>query len=269
MVISIIIPAYNEESRIGSTLRDIREFDELSPKYIKEVIVVDDGSKDGTFELVNQLQQNFKKLWSVRTPVNKGKWSAIHTGLSMASGDVIVLMDADNSVSIRHILSVPNGFRLPLLKYDVVERKQVYIANRFGKNSVVVGKSALRGLVSRVYRVYARMLFRYATGRCAPSDTQCPFKVFARKSVNLKELQVERFAGDIELFVVLAKRGSMFKNVDCHFEHVRGSKVSSDSVFSMLSDTWQVAKRARKERFMNNLVRKKRVVAQYRAGNAR
>jgi glycosyltransferase involved in cell wall biosynthesis len=84
--ISVVIPAYNEEKNITPVLEELLEAD-----YVHEVIVVDDGSKDGTAALVGQ----YPRIRLVQHPYNIGNGAAIKTGIRSASGDVIVLMDGD------------------------------------------------------------------------------------------------------------------------------------------------------------------------------
>lgn len=96
--VSVVIPAYNEVDAIGATLRAIRE------RFIcQELIVVDDGSVDGTGELA--------KKWAdlvVRFPVNRGKGTALQTGWQLAKGDVVMLLDGDlreSAAEAAHLLS--------------------------------------------------------------------------------------------------------------------------------------------------------------------
>lgn len=88
MKVSILVPCYNEQSSIEELLRRVREI-----PLEKEVIVIDDGSTDGTGELLRSLVGGGEKMLS--HPVNLGKGSAIRTGLAHATGDVIVVQDAD------------------------------------------------------------------------------------------------------------------------------------------------------------------------------
>ena len=83
-MISVIIPCYNEEKNIGEVLKKI-------PKIVDEIIVVDDGSKDKTAEIVRQ----FPKVKLVRHEVNKGKGAAMMAGVKNSKGDIVVFMDGD------------------------------------------------------------------------------------------------------------------------------------------------------------------------------
>jgi glycosyltransferase involved in cell wall biosynthesis len=89
--LSIIIPAYNEENTIGRVLDSL--FRELPNVY--EIIVVDDGSKDHTADIVSQYASSYPCVKLIQQPVNQGKTSALRTGFSACSGDIVIVQDAD------------------------------------------------------------------------------------------------------------------------------------------------------------------------------
>jgi hypothetical protein len=123
----------------------------------------------------------------------------------------------------------------------------VYAGSRFLSKSTVEGKGCLRKIVSRVYKVYGQMMFKYASGKHAPHDSQCPFKCFRVEWLNGKwdRLKVDRWSGDIELLLVLDKPVVSFP---IYFEHMRGGSIKTSTAWEMLIDTWRVAKRERKIR---------------------
>ncbi len=96
MVLSIVIPVYNEASTIGDICEKIRGV-QLSGSMGKEIIIVDDGSTDGTEEAViryTERHSDFRAVY-LRHGVNKGKGAAIRTGINSASGDFLLIQDAD------------------------------------------------------------------------------------------------------------------------------------------------------------------------------
>ena len=102
MKLSVIIPAYNESKRIGKTLRNIQEY--LSKQdYDHEIIVVNDGSKDNTAEVVESLRPNVKGLRLIDNKENLGKGWVVKQGMLKATGDVRLFMDADNATSIDQV----------------------------------------------------------------------------------------------------------------------------------------------------------------------
>jgi len=88
--ISIVIPAYGEEKTIAHLIDTIKDF-----PFSDEIIIINDGSKDRTGEIVDLLAQKYKKIVPIHHQVNKGKTAAVITGVSKATGDLIVLLDAD------------------------------------------------------------------------------------------------------------------------------------------------------------------------------
>lgn len=94
MILSVIIPAYNEESSIEKIVASLESV-ELIQGIKKEIIIIDDCSKDRTYDIAMELKERFGNIEVYRHHVNKGKGAAIHTGINKATGDYIIIQDAD------------------------------------------------------------------------------------------------------------------------------------------------------------------------------
>ncbi|NJK94442.1 MAG: glycosyltransferase family 2 protein [Bacteroidales bacterium] len=119
--ISIVTPGYNEEACIPALVEKIKEtMEPLGYNY--ELIIVDDGSKDKSFEVIKSLNQNFPFLKGIRLSRNMGHQAALDCGLKHASGDAIICMDAD----LQHPPSmIPEMIKLWEDGYDVVTTQKV------------------------------------------------------------------------------------------------------------------------------------------------
>jgi len=226
----ILIPAYNEEVRILPFLAEIVAYNKLRGT-IKKVIIVDDGSKDRTIERALRYQSKLP-LEIIRHQRNAGKWAAIQTGLDSIErcGVLTVLLDADGSVSI---------WELDKMYYP--KMGEAVFGSRFTKGAVVEGKSFLRGLISRGYRLYAKIFYHLAGGKNTIDDMQCPLKAIYVENVKRK-MKVKRFAGDIEFALNLDAK---IINHSVYFIHKRGSKLPFYAMFQMAIETIQVAWRNR------------------------
>ena len=94
MILSVIIPAYNEESSIEKIVASLESV-ELIQGIKKEIIIVDDCSKDRTYDIAIELKERFGNIEVYQHQVNQGKGAAIHTGINKATGDYIIIQDAD------------------------------------------------------------------------------------------------------------------------------------------------------------------------------
>jgi dolichyl-phosphate beta-glucosyltransferase len=212
----VVIPVYNEESRVGKTLEDSMGY--LKKKKIKaEVLVVDDGSRDKTLDVVGKLKRKASgglTLKILRHEVNRGKGAAVRTGALAARGETVLFMDADNATP----LSEFDKFR-PLLKEGV---------------EVIVGSRA----VNRKEVKVPQPLYRQALGRLAnlliqvlvvPGiwDTQCGFKAFNRKAaLRIFPLQtINRFGFDFELLFLAHKSGFSMREISVQWFNSPFSKV--------------------------------------------
>jgi glycosyltransferase involved in cell wall biosynthesis len=232
--LSVVIPAYNEKLRIPSTLREIELFHKKYPDVISKLIIVDDGSSDNTME-VSLLGSANIPAHVCRLPENKGKWAAIHEGFKLVETDAILILDADGSAQISELKRIhPDHLEW------IRENKVSVFGTRFG-SEVVEGKSFLRTIVSRVYRLYVLAMYKYATGRVDVSDMQCPFKL-VWKSKMMESFDENRFCGDIELACCIQGK---IENRSVRFVHMTGSKVKTETIWEMSKGTWRVARRFR------------------------
>lgn len=217
--LSIVIPAYNEESRLPSSLDRIFQYVERCPLSVIEVIVVDDGSLDqtvATVELGITTGRHPSMLRVLRNPENNGKGYAVREGMLKAIGDWILFTDADLSSPIEEIEK--------LLATARGERAEVAIGSRALKSSSIrVHQSQLREYSGRAFN----MLMRVVTG-LRFRDTQCGFKLFRLGAAReIFERQIELgFSFDVESLVIAQTLGLATIEVPVVWSNVEGSKVS-------------------------------------------
>lgn len=227
--ISIVIPAYNEEKRLPEFLREVIDFTAQSRQRY-EIIVVDDGSRDRTFEVTKAFMARQEGVDLIRLEVNRGKGHAVKHGLFKARGDVRVFLDADGSVHPREIERC-----LPYFEqgYDVI------IGSR-------VKHGAGQKLERRWWRVAMGVVFNFLVNKILNLpflDTQCGFKMFRAYVVKpvFSRLYLHRFGFDIELLFLVYRCGFKAVEVPVSWTHKTGSKVNlvADSL-KMLVNIFQV-----------------------------
>ncbi len=211
MFLSVVIPAYNEERRIGATLRDVTEYLERQP-YASEALVVDDGSSDGTASVVEQYAREHSRVRLLRAP-HGGKGHAVKAGVLAAAGEYRFLCDADLSMPITEL-----GKFLPprLADYDVA------IGSREAPGARRIGEPLSRHLAGRVFNLFVRVV-------AVPGiqDTQCGFKCFrAEAARTLFALQqLEGFAFDVEVLFLARRAGMRVVEVPIEWRYMAESKV--------------------------------------------
>jgi len=191
-LLSVIIPVYNEKSTISEVIEKVSAV-ELPVE--KEIIVVDDGSTDGTVEI---LQSNSIKLANTYlTPVNMGKGAAVRIGLTLAKGEIILIQDADLELN-------PNEYK-QLLQPILDGKTSVVYGSRFlGENRV----APLRRLANYFLTFTTNLLFRTKL-----TDMETAYKVFTSEVAKKFSLEANRFDIEPEITAQIARNGFMILEV--------------------------------------------------------
>ncbi|OGK92046.1 MAG: glycosyl transferase family 2 [Candidatus Rokubacteria bacterium GWF2_70_14] len=210
---SVVIPAYNEAMRLPAYLKEVvAYFDGRDQSY--EVVVVDDGSRDATADCVRELARLHPSVRLHALPENRGKGCAVRTGMTVASGALRLMADADGATPI-------------------VEVKRLEAAMQAGADlavgsralpdpSVVVRARTHRKLSGQVWSRLVRAL-----GVSGVVDTQCGFKLFRGPVADdlFRPLRTEGFGFDVELLLLARRRGYRIVEVPINWTDQPGSKV--------------------------------------------
>lgn len=229
-VLSIVIPAYNEALRLPQFLNTVIDYSKTVP-HSTEIIVVDDGSHDGTVDYVQSLLPAVPNLQLLVQPENQGKGAAVRRGVLAAQGQFILFTDADGST--------PIGEAEKLLA-TAEEGADVVIASRRLKDSLE-DRSFFRGLLGSVF-------YRLTNLMAVPgiADTQCGFKLFPRDSAMrlFSSLHENGWAFDVELLYLAQKLGMTIEEVPVQWTAVAGSKVNPiQDAIKMLGALIRIRKR--------------------------
>jgi dolichyl-phosphate beta-glucosyltransferase len=224
--LSLVIPAYNEESRLPRTLSEIKTYlDQWGINY--RVIVVDDGSRDSTPTLTNEYGRRFS---TVQQP-NGGKGSAVRNGMLKANGRIVAFTDAD-------------------LPYDLDALKAAYDLIDRGSREVVFGSRTMRGAESHVERRWLRTvastvfrsLMRVLVSNKV-SDTQCGLKVFSRSAARriFSQTTIDGFAFDAEVIYLTHQLKLSFQTIPVTLINEYSSTISLlHNALPMLLDVLKV-----------------------------
>jgi glycosyltransferase involved in cell wall biosynthesis len=218
--LSIVIPAYNEEKRIGPTLDEVLRYLKTQA-YRAEVIVVDDGSSDSTARHVSERMSRYRESGHelrvlINTP-NRGKGYSVKRGLTNASGEILLFSDADLSSPITEA---------PKLIDPIAE----------GRADVTFGSRALNPELIGVHQPRMRELGGAVFNLCLRTitglkfkDTQCGFKAFRREAaLPVFSLQrVERFGFDPEVLYIAKKQGNRLLEVPVVWNHCEGGELQN------------------------------------------
>jgi dolichyl-phosphate beta-glucosyltransferase len=203
--LSIVVPAYNEERRLPALLellgRDAHRIAAAAGFRLHEVIVVDDGSTDGTAALLAR-DEDRRDLRIIRFPQNRGKGAAVRAGMLAATGSFALLTDVDMSTPLDD---------LPRLSGALDGGVDVAIGSRsLPASTILVRQPPYRELAGKTFN----WLLRLATG-LPFRDTQCGFKLFRLETARMlfERQTVEGFAFDAELCVIAQKLG--LRVVEC------------------------------------------------------
>lgn len=211
---SIVIPAFNEQARIGATLDRVMACIQARG-WSAEVLVVDDGSRDQTAAIVTAAAQKFPQIQLLRNSANRGKGYSVRNGILQARGEVVMFTDAD--------LSAP-----------IEEAERLFDAIRHGAD-VAIGSRWL----DRSRQTLRQPRYRRFFGRCfngltrlvmhlPVADTQCGFKAFRRDSAQaiFMRQRIERWGFDPELLYIALRLGLKVQEVPVTWGHDERSRIS-------------------------------------------
>lgn len=225
--LSVIVPAYNEELRLLPTLQRLHAFLSAQPlRY--EILVVDDGSKDGTCGVVEKAMETIPNLLLVRQSPNAGKGAAVRRGMLAARGQIRVMCDADCSMPPE---------QLPRLLAPIIAcRAEISIGSRYAEG-------AKTDVAQPKYRVmWSRLCNKVIQRSLVPGirDTQCGFKAFTAEAARnlFASATINGWAFDLEILALARRRGFAIEEVGVEWKDDNRSRVNP------LKDMWKVIREA-------------------------
>jgi dolichyl-phosphate beta-glucosyltransferase len=214
--LSIIVPAYNEESRLPRTLTRIRDYFAgrgMNPDQL-EILIVDDGSNDGTVQVAEKWAREWPSVRVISNGDNRGKGYSVRHGMLEARGRIALFTDADLSSPIEEsekLLAAVNA------------GNEVAIGSRALDRSLIsTHQSRLRELAGMIFNGFVRIFtgLRFA-------DTQCGFKAFVREPSRIvfEQQRIERFGFDPEILFLAKRHGLRTAEVAVRWAHDPATKV--------------------------------------------
>ena len=215
MKVSIILPAYNEEARISSSLDQLTTY--LSGLDIEyEIIVSADGCTDNTEKITLAHAASNPNIKLISFPERLGKGGGILNGVQGASGDLLIIMDVD--------LAVPPEQILPTIKKMEEERADIIYGSRnLPESRILVKPPFYRTILGKAFNYFFRLLFGINL-----HDTQCGYKAIKKDVFNSlqRKINIEGFAYDIDLAVKAQRDGYKIVEMPVTWSHGEGSKVN-------------------------------------------
>ena len=253
LVLSLVIPAYNEAARLGNTLKQVFAYLQTQP-YASEVIVVSDGSTDETVlvaESIFAVNLSRVKGRLVSYPANRGKGYAVRQGLLAATGTVALFSDADLSTPITDLPLVLD----PILagQYDVVFGSRALDRSLIGTHQPWLREQSGR-FFNRIMRLATSLPY---------ADTQCGFKAFRLAACRpfIEGARLDRFGFDVELLYLAHHAGLRLREQPVHWNDAAGSKVGLLSGLDGFRELRQLRRAARRGLYDTALRQTREVLA--------
>lgn len=227
--LSVVVPAWNEAFRLPALLTALKDHVDADRT---EIIVVDDGSEDGTAAVARSAGDWAPHLNVISHTENRGKGAAVRTGVHAATSPVIGFVDADNATDLEAIQGMIDG-----LGGDVA----AVFGSRHAPGSSVNGSPALRGVMGRVFNHMVRL-----SAGTTIRDTQCGAKVFQGPAARLAFglAGVDGFAFDVEVLRLLLMLGFRIEEYPVTWNYVHGTKIRLLTPLRMLRDILSVRARS-------------------------
>lgn len=214
LIVSLIIPAFNEEQRIGKSLEQIFLFCNAQ-RYPYEVIVVDDGSTDGTVELVRKRFRDQPQLRVMQQPTRRGKGAAVQQGMLQGHGDYLFFLDADLSVPIE---------TLSTFLSELQNRCDAAIASRRTPGATIeVHQPMFREMMGRVFTLLSNVILGLKH-----SDVTCGFKGFRREVARelFSRQRLRNWSFDSEILYLACLKGYRVSEIPVSWRNDKATKIT-------------------------------------------
>ena len=199
--LTIVVPAFTEEKRIGSTLHNLADFikkDDFIKNLTIEVIVVSANSNDRTHQIIDSMKNEFKNFIFVKPGAPMGKGRDVQSGILAANGNAVLFMDADQATPLSHI--------------------EEFYREYLSSNDVVIGTRKISShhpsVLRRLISIFGNILFRIVGGLWI-TDSQCGFKLFSKKAANLcfHNLSIMGWGFDMEVLTIAHQNKLKIKTI--------------------------------------------------------
>lgn len=230
--LSLVVPCYNEAQRLPATLNRIYQY-LARTGHDAELILVDDGSSDGTARIANAHQELFRRFIVISHPERRGKGAAVRTGFERARGDIVLFTDADLSTPITELDTLAQALR---------DGADVAVASRHVRGSrILLQQPFRRRIAGFVFRKLTKMIVRTGV-----EDTQCGFKVFRRDVAHwiARNATVNGWAFDVEFLALARAHGCRIDEIPVPWLDDARSRVKLRSAsLEMLRDIINIRRR--------------------------
>ncbi|XP_062869653.1 dolichyl-phosphate beta-glucosyltransferase [Trichomycterus rosablanca] len=224
--LSVVVPSYNEESRLPVMMEEAMEYLEKrqkkNPAFTYEVIIVDDGSKDKTTEVGLGYMRKYgaEKVRVLKLVKNRGKGGAVRMGTLRARGRLILMADADGATKFADVEKVEAGL-------ENLSPKPENMAIACGSRAHLEEKSVAQRSLFRTFLMYGFHFLVWFFCVKGIKDTQCGFKLFTREAAlrTFSSLHVERWAFDVELLYIAQCFKIPIAEVAVNWTEIEGSKL--------------------------------------------
>ncbi len=230
-LLSVIIPAYNEEKRLGLHLESVLKFFRSHyPNF--ELIIVDDGSNDATVRTVSAAISRQPRAHLIAYKPNQGKGYAVRKGVLASRGDTVLFMDADLSTPLSQVPKILKA----LQDADIVIGSRAQPKSQINKQPPLFRKLASFIFDQIKYSLVGLRRFK---------DTQCGFKVFRGPVARqlFAKSQIDRFMFDVEILYLAERAGLTIREIPVTWADAPGSTVRFwEGVVNMFRDLWRIRK---------------------------
>ena len=229
--LSVIIPAYKEEKRIGKTLVAIDKY-LTKQSYSYEILVINDGSKDKTVKVAKSYEQLVKNLKVIDSQPNHGKGYVVRLGMLKAQGNFRLFMDADNSTTIDHVEKMWPMFE---------KGADLVIGTRDEKDSPGAQQAVPQSFFKRMLGNMGNILIQVVAVR-GIWDTQCGFKCLTAETAQsiFSKAKIDRFGFDIEVLALAKKLNLQIGIIPVYWINDINSTVSFKSYLKVFADLFKI-----------------------------